>query len=48
VFSSEISLSRLAQPEKCEFATVNDHFEGKRNADSGLYEQTLTNRKVTK
>ncbi len=32
---------RDAQPEKCEFTTVNDHFEGKHNADSGLYGQTL-------
>ena len=41
MFSSESLLSRLAQPEKCEFTTVNDHFEGKHNADSGLYGQTL-------
>ena len=42
MFSSESTISRLAQPEKCEFTVVNDHFEGKHNEDSGLYGQTLT------
>jgi len=37
----------LAQPGKCEFTDVNDHFKGKHNSlprpfgeDSGLYGQT--------
>jgi len=42
VFGSKSLLLRLVQSEKCEFTTVNDHFEGKHNADSGLYGQTLT------
>ena len=41
MFSSESLTSRLAQPEKCEFTNVNDYFEGKHNADSGLSGQTL-------
>ena len=45
VFDSESLLSRLALPEKCEFTIVNDHFEGKHNADSKLYGQTLTENK---
>jgi hypothetical protein len=53
VFSSESSLSSLpageaglAQLEKCEFTSVNDHFESKRNVDSGLYAQTLIKQKL--
>ena len=41
MFDAESSISRLVQPEKCQFTFVNDHFEGKRNEDSGLYGQTL-------
>ncbi len=41
VFGLESLISRLVQSEKCEFTTVNDHFEGKHNEDSGLYRQTL-------
>lgn len=34
---SESLSTRLAKPEKCEFTSVNDHFEGKHNAVIGLY-----------
>ena len=40
---SESSSSRLAKPEKWKFTFVNDHFEGKRNDEIGLYGQTLIN-----
>ncbi|MGQ1948624.1 hypothetical protein ACT3CD_16145 [Geofilum sp. OHC36d9] len=33
--------TRPAQLEKCEFTSVNDHFESKRNAVFGLAGQTL-------
>ena len=46
MFSSECSLLRLAQSKKCEFTTVNDHFEGKNNADSGPYRQILVYSKI--
>ncbi len=42
MFGLESSSSRLVKPEKWEFAFVNDHFEGKRNENIGLYEQALT------
>ncbi len=41
MFGLESSISRLVQFEKCEFTTVNDHFEGKHNEDSVLYGQIL-------
>jgi len=39
VFDSESSGLRLAKPEKCEFTTVNDHFEGKYNENIGLMDK---------
>lgn len=48
MFDSKSFLSRLVQPEKCEFTTVNDHFEGKHNVDRGLYGQSLIVAKVAK
>ena len=41
MFGSECMISRLVQPEKCEFTIVNDHFEGKHNEDNVLYGQTI-------
>ncbi len=43
VFGLESLISGLVKYEKCVFTTVNDHFEGKHNEDSGLYRQTLIN-----
>ncbi len=34
-------MRKLGQSEKCDFTTVNDHFEDKHNEDSKLYGQTL-------
>jgi hypothetical protein len=41
MFVLESSSSRLAKPEKWEFADVNDHFEGKHNEEIELYRRTL-------
>jgi len=35
------SNSRITQPEECWVTSVNDHFERLRNAEVGLYRQTL-------
>ena len=43
VFGSKSSKLRLAKPEKCEFTTINDHFEGKYNENIRLYGQTQIN-----
>ena len=37
------SISRLAKPEKEEFTVVNEHFSGKRNEESDVFLQALTN-----
>ncbi len=42
MFDLESLISRLVNSEKCEFTTVNDHFEGKHNEDNELYRQTLS------
>jgi hypothetical protein len=41
-FDFKSSSSRLAKFEKCEFTTVNDHFENKHNTETGLIKSKTT------
>ncbi len=45
---SECSLSRLAKSKKTEFTGVIEYFFDKRNADSGLYGQTLVKYRISR
>ena len=46
MLDKKCSNSRPAKSEKCEFTSVNDHFEGKRNAEFGLFLQALYNNRA--
>ncbi|MBI9067945.1 MAG: oligosaccharide flippase family protein [Salinivirgaceae bacterium] len=41
VSDKKASFLRLAKPEKCDFTFVNDHFEGKRNEENGVFLRRL-------
>jgi len=41
VFVQKVCYQGLRSPKNVSLHFVNDHFEGKHNADSGLYGQTL-------